>query len=40
MELFSNFGNVSEVHLVIDKETKRSKGYAYVLYKVPEHAMR
>ncbi|CAO2832043.1 unnamed protein product [Amaranthus hypochondriacus] len=40
MELFSNFGNVSEVHLVIDKETKRSKGYAYVLYKVPEHAIR
>ncbi|KNA03603.1 hypothetical protein SOVF_207540, partial [Spinacia oleracea] len=39
-ELFSKFGNVAEVHLVIDKETKRSKGFAYVLYRGPEDALR
>ncbi|XVE88498.1 hypothetical protein DITRI_Ditri19aG0074000 [Diplodiscus trichospermus] len=39
-EFFSKFGDVSQVHLVIDKETKRSKGIAYVLYKVPECAVR
>lgn len=39
-ELFNNFGNVVEVHLVIDKETKRSKGFAYILYKAPEDALR
>ncbi|XP_021736206.1 multiple RNA-binding domain-containing protein 1-like [Chenopodium quinoa] len=39
-ELFSKFGNISEVHLVIDKETKRSKGFAYVHYRAPEDALR
>ncbi|TYJ13414.1 hypothetical protein E1A91_A10G050600v1 [Gossypium mustelinum] len=39
-ELFGKFGDISEVHLVIDKDTKRSKGIAYVLYKVPECAVR
>lgn len=38
--LFSKFGNVSEVHLVLDKDTKRSKGIAYVLYSLPESAAR
>ncbi|KAF3447845.1 hypothetical protein FNV43_RR08551 [Rhamnella rubrinervis] len=31
-ELFSKFGTVSEAHLVVDKDTKRSKGMAYILY--------
>ncbi|OMO70468.1 hypothetical protein CCACVL1_18896 [Corchorus capsularis] len=39
-EFFSEFGYLSEVHLVIDKDTKRSKGIAYVHYKVPESAVR
>lgn len=40
MEHFSPFGEISEVHLVLDRETKRSKGVAYILYQVPEHAAR
>ncbi|KAK6268371.1 hypothetical protein QUC31_012531 [Theobroma cacao] len=39
-EFFNKFGDVSQVHLVIDKDTKRSKGIAYVLYKVPECSVR
>ncbi|KAH9741641.1 nucleotide binding [Citrus sinensis] len=39
-EHFSKFGNVSEVHIVVDKDTKRSKGIAYVLYAIPESASR
>ncbi|WOG88716.1 hypothetical protein DCAR_0207951 [Daucus carota subsp. sativus] len=39
-EHFSKFGNVSQVHVVVDKETKRSKGYAYILYTLPESANR
>jgi multiple RNA-binding domain-containing protein 1 len=39
-EHFSRFGNISQVHLVIDKDTKRSKGFAYVLYATPESAAR
>lgn len=40
MEHFSKFGEVKEVHLVLDKETKRSKGVAYILYLIPECAAR
>ncbi|XP_068634318.1 uncharacterized protein [Aristolochia californica] len=40
LELFSQYGNVSEVHLLLDKDTKRSKGIGYVLYKLPEFAVR
>ncbi|KAK9272986.1 hypothetical protein L1049_003367 [Liquidambar formosana] len=39
-ELFSKFGIVSQVHLVVAKDTKRSKGIAYVLYALPESAAR
>lgn len=39
-EHFSTFGNVSQVHVVVDKGTKRSKGYAYILYALPESADR
>ncbi|XP_042427118.1 multiple RNA-binding domain-containing protein 1-like [Zingiber officinale] len=39
-ELFSQFGELSEVHLVVDKDTKRSKGIGYVLYALPESAIR
>ncbi|CAL9226089.1 unnamed protein product [Arabidopsis halleri] len=40
MEHFSKFGEISEVHLVLDKETKRSRGIAYILYPIPECAAR
>ncbi|KAJ6414946.1 hypothetical protein OIU84_003867 [Salix udensis] len=39
-EHFSKFGNISQVHLVVDKDTKRSKGLAYIHYTVPESATR
>ncbi|TXG66342.1 hypothetical protein EZV62_007617 [Acer yangbiense] len=39
-ELFSKYGNVSEVHIVVDKDTKRSKGIAYILYTLPESTSR
>lgn len=37
---FSQFGEVSEVHVVADKDTKRSKGIAYVLFKYSHCAIR
>ncbi|RHN72216.1 putative nucleotide-binding alpha-beta plait domain-containing protein [Medicago truncatula] len=39
-EYFSQFGSVSQVHLVVDKETKRSKGIAYIHFSVPDFAAR
>ncbi|GAV64366.1 RRM_1 domain-containing protein [Cephalotus follicularis] len=39
-ELFSKYGRVAQVHIVVDKDTKRSKGIAYVLYTLPESAAR
>lgn len=39
-EHFSKFGSVSQVHLVVDKDTKRSKGRAYILYTLAEFAAR
>ncbi|KAK7301425.1 hypothetical protein RJT34_12289 [Clitoria ternatea] len=39
-QCFSEFGSVSQVHLVVDKDTKRSKGIAYILFAAPEFAAR
>ncbi|CAK7335869.1 unnamed protein product [Dovyalis caffra] len=39
-EHFIKFGNISQVHLVVDKDTKRSKGLAYIHYTLPESAAR
>ncbi|XP_024962109.1 multiple RNA-binding domain-containing protein 1 isoform X1 [Cynara cardunculus var. scolymus] len=39
-EHFSKFGSVSQAHLVVDRDTKRSKGIAYILYALPESAAR
>ncbi|KAF8041941.1 hypothetical protein BT93_A0520 [Corymbia citriodora subsp. variegata] len=39
-ELFSKFGKVVEVHVVVDKITRRSKGIAYIQYALPESASR
>eukprot|EP00898_Chlorokybus_atmophyticus_P002229 jgi/Chlat1/3006/Chrsp2S08920 len=38
--LFGAYGELSDVHVVRDRETKRSKGFAYVLFLLPEHAVR
>nr|CAG4714759.1 unnamed protein product [Naegleria fowleri] len=37
-ELFEPFGEISEIHIPIDNETKRSKGVAFVHFLIPEHA--
>jgi multiple RNA-binding domain-containing protein 1 len=39
-KLFSPFGELSDVHLVLDRETRKSKGIAYVMFMMPEDAMR
>jgi multiple RNA-binding domain-containing protein 1 len=39
-ELFSQHGDVSQVHIVVDRESKRSKGIGYVLFASPESAVR
>ncbi|KAI9486704.1 MAG: hypothetical protein EXX96DRAFT_516924 [Benjaminiella poitrasii] len=39
-ELFEKYGTLSEVHMPIAKDTKKSKGYAYILYLLPEHAIK
>ncbi|RAL37707.1 hypothetical protein DM860_000401 [Cuscuta australis] len=39
-EHFSKYGSVSEVHIVVDKEARQSKGFAYILYSLPEDAAR
>ncbi|KAJ3296457.1 hypothetical protein HK104_001596, partial [Borealophlyctis nickersoniae] len=39
-KLFEKFGPLSEVHIPIDKETKKSKGYAFILFLLPEHAVK
>jgi multiple RNA-binding domain-containing protein 1 len=36
---FQRFGPISEIHLPIDKETKKGKGFAYVLFMIPENAV-
>ncbi|XP_051125398.1 multiple RNA-binding domain-containing protein 1 [Andrographis paniculata] len=39
-DYFSKYGAISHVHIVIDKDTKRSKGIAYILFTLPESASR
>lgn len=39
-EVFEPFGRLSEVHLSIAKDTKKPKGFAYVLFMFPEQALR
>ncbi|KAJ3101203.1 putative RNA-binding protein 19 [Physocladia obscura] len=38
--LFGKFGPLSEVHMSIDKETKKPRGYAFILFMLPEHAVK
>ncbi|CAG8577126.1 1353_t:CDS:10 [Ambispora leptoticha] len=37
---FHQFGPLAEVHMPIDRETKKPMGFAYVLYLIPEHAVK
>ncbi|CAO3634886.1 unnamed protein product [Cunninghamella blakesleeana] len=39
-ETFEKYGPLSEVHMPIARDTKQSKGYAYILYLLPEHAVK
>ncbi|KAI8822333.1 hypothetical protein BJ741DRAFT_557176 [Chytriomyces cf. hyalinus JEL632] len=39
-ELFGKYGPLSEVHMSIDKDTKKPRGYAFILYLLPEHAVK
>ncbi|WJX93133.1 hypothetical protein P8452_74697 [Trifolium repens] len=39
-EHFGQFGDVLQIHLVVDKETKRSKGIAYIHFSVPDFAAK
>ena len=36
---FKKFGPIAEVHIPIDKVTKESKGYGFVLFMLPENAV-
>lgn len=38
-ELFSQFGPLASVQIPISRETKRNKGFAFVLFVLPEHAV-
>lgn len=38
--LFEPFGMLTEVHLPIGRETKRPKGFAYILFMIPENALK
>ncbi|KAK1304495.1 Polyadenylate-binding protein RBP47C' [Acorus calamus] len=40
VELFGKFGDIAQVHIVVDKATNQSKGIGYILYIVPESAVR
>ncbi|RIA86197.1 hypothetical protein C1645_344933 [Glomus cerebriforme] len=37
---FVKFGPLAEVHMPLDRETKKQKGFAYILYHIPEHAVK
>jgi multiple RNA-binding domain-containing protein 1 len=37
---FKSFGPVRETHICLDDDTKRSRGFAFVTFAFPEHALR
>ncbi|NWR46841.1 RBM19 protein, partial [Regulus satrapa] len=39
-KIFSKFGPLSEIHFPIDKLTKKPKGFAFITYMIPEHAVK
>ncbi|KAG9354463.1 hypothetical protein JZ751_001173 [Albula glossodonta] len=38
-QVFTKYGPLSEVHFPIDSLTKKPKGFAFVTYMIPEHAI-
>ena len=38
--LFGPFGLISEVHVPMDAESRRGKGFGYVEFAIGEHAVR
>ncbi|XP_019394888.1 PREDICTED: probable RNA-binding protein 19 [Crocodylus porosus] len=39
-KLFSKYGPLSEIHFPIDSLTKKPKGFAFITYMIPEHAVK
>ncbi|KAJ1550076.1 putative RNA-binding protein 19, partial [Nowakowskiella sp. JEL0078] len=39
-KLFEKFGPISEVHISADKQTKISRGFGFLLFLFPEHAIK
>ncbi|XP_051489565.1 probable RNA-binding protein 19 [Apus apus] len=39
-KIFSKYGPLSEVHFPVDKLTKKPKGFAFITYMIPEHAVK
>ncbi|XP_007900519.2 probable RNA-binding protein 19 [Callorhinchus milii] len=39
-KIFSKTGPIAEIHFPIDSLTKRPKGFAFVTYMIPEHAVK
>ncbi|RWS16155.1 putative RNA-binding protein 19-like protein [Dinothrombium tinctorium] len=39
-KLFSKYGPISEIHLPIDSFTKKLKGFAFITFMFPEHAVK
>lgn len=39
-KLFEVFGPLTQVHMPIARETKKPKGFAYILFMIPEHAVK
>ncbi|NXU14387.1 RBM19 protein, partial [Pardalotus punctatus] len=39
-KIFSKYGPLSEIHFPIDKLTKKPKGFAFITYMMPEHAVK
>ncbi|EFA76199.1 RNA-binding region RNP-1 domain-containing protein [Heterostelium album PN500] len=39
-KLFEPFGKLSEIYIPIDRNSKKSKGIAFLLFMIPENAMR
>ena len=37
--LFSPFGPIAEIHLPVDKYSRKVKGFAFVMFVFPEHAL-
>ncbi|NXJ13808.1 RBM19 protein, partial [Odontophorus gujanensis] len=39
-KIFSKYGPLSEIHFPIDRLTKKPKGFAFITYMIPEHAVK